>query len=710
VKKLILLSVFFSLFLPSLAQAEVVDDPFTVYIQEKLIALGLLEGEPTGINNQATQQAIKTFQEKAGLVVDGLVGDNTFSKLLFGESAYLQTSPTTTVPLTPSTTVPTGPDIEPPVWDKTQPPFGSEIGSLFNLNMPSVSDNVGIVSYEVYVNGALSTHVSISDSKLLVTPKYDMACADQLIYVIAFDEAGNSSQSPAFTIPQSDPCISVIASSSSSSSQSYFAVTFGGTNNNQGESIAVDSSGNIYITGYFYETVDFGGGNVTSAGSTDIFVLKLNSSGTFQWVNTYGGTSFDFGRGIAVDSSGNIYITGYFYETVDFGGGNVTSAGSTDIFVLKLNSSGTFQWVNTYGGTSFDFGRGIAVDSSGNIYITGYFYETVDFGGGNLTSAGGADIFVLKLNSSATFQWVSTFGSTSIDVGEDITVDSSGNSYITGYFEGTVDFGGGNVTSAGSADIFVLKLNSSGTFQWVNTYGGSAFDVGMDITVDSSGNSYITGYFEGTVDFGAGNVTSAGAADIFILKLNSSGAFQWVNIFGGTSTDVGQGIAVDSSGNSYITGSFQGTVDFGSGDITPSGFDDIFVLKVNPSGTFQWVSTFGGTSNDVGEDITVDSSGNSYITGWFRETVDFGAGNVTSAGGADIIVLKLNSSGTFQWVNTYGGTSGDVGEGITVDSSGNSYITGWFRETVDFGAGNVTSAGGADIIVLKLNSSGAGIE
>ena len=585
-KKLILLSVFFSLFLPSLAQAEVVDDPFTVYIQEKLIALGLLEGEPTGINNQATQQAIKTFQEKAGLVVDGLVGDNTFSKLLFGESAYLQTSPTTTVPVTPTTTVPTGPDTKPPVWDKTQPPFGSEIGSLFNLNMPSVTDNVGIISYEVYVNGALSTHVSISDSKLLVTPKYDMACADQLIYVIAFDEAGNSSQSPAFTIPQSDPCISVIASSSSS--QSYFAVTFGGTNNNQGESIAVDSSGNIYITGYFYETVDFGGGNVTSAGSADIFVLKLNSSGTFQWVNTYGGTSFDFGRGIAVDSSGNIYITGYFYETVDFGGGNVTSAGGPDIFVLKLNSSATFQWVNTY--------------------------------------------------------------------------------------------------------------------------GGSTFDVGEDITVDSSGNSYITGYFEGTVDFGGGNVTSAGAADIFILKLNSSGTFQWVNIFGGTSTDVGQGIAVDSSGNSYITGSFQGTVDFGSGDITPSGFDDIFVLKVNPSGTFQLVSTFGGTSIDVGEDITVDSSGNSYITGWFRETVDFGGGNVTSVGGADIIVLKLNSSGTFQWVNTYGGTSVDVGEGIAVDSSGNSYITGWFRETVDFGGGNVTSAGGADIFVLKLNSSGAGIE
>ena len=459
-KKLILLPVFFSLFLPSLAQAEVVDDPFTVYIQEKLIALGLLEGEPTGINNQATQQAIKTFQEKAGLVVDGLVGDNTFSKLLFGESAYLQTSPTTTVPVTPTTTVPTGPDTKAPVWDKTQPPFGSEIGSLFNLNMPSVTDNVGIISYEVYVNRALSTHVSISDSKLLVTPKYDMACADQLIYVIAFDEAGNSSQSPAFTIPQSDPCISVIASSSSS--QSYFAVTFGGTNNNQGESIAVDSSGNIYITGYFYETVDFGGGNVTSAGGADIFVLKLNSSATFQWVNTYGGSTFDVGEDITVDSSGNSYITGYFEGTVDFGGGNVTSAGAADIFILKLNSSGTFQWVNIFGGTSTDVGQGIAVDSSGNSYITGSFQGTVDFGSGDITPSGFDDIFVLKVNPSGTFQWVSTFGGTSIDVGEDITVDSSGNSYITGWFRETVDFGGGNVTSAGGADIFVLKLNSSG--------------------------------------------------------------------------------------------------------------------------------------------------------------------------------------------------------------------------------------------------------
>ena len=435
------------------------EDPYTTYIQEKLIDLGFLD-IATGINDKTTQEAIKTFQEKSGLVVDGMVGDDTFSKLLLGENAYLS-SPNTTLPSSVITSTTTsGLDTEAPIWDEDSPPYASEIGSLFNLNIPSVTDNVGVVSYEIYVNGALSTYATISDTRLLVTPKYDLACADQYIYVVAFDAAGNSSKSQIFTIPQSDPCISV-SSSSESSSQTYFAVTFGGTSYDVGYGIAVDSSGNSYITGYFTGTVDFGGGDVTAAGSGDIFVLKLNSDGTFQWVKTYGGTLYDVGLGIAVDSSGNSYITGYFRGTVDFGGGDVTAAGIYDIFVLKLNSSGTFQWVKTYGGTSSD-GDGIAVDSSGNSYITGFFRGTVDFGGGDVTSAGSEDIFVLKLNSSGTFQWVKTFGGTSTDYGNDIAVDSSGNSYITGYFEGTVDFGGGDVTSAGGADFFVLKLNSSG--------------------------------------------------------------------------------------------------------------------------------------------------------------------------------------------------------------------------------------------------------
>ena len=568
------------------------EEPFTTYIQEKLIDLGLLE-IANGVNDISTQKAIKTFQEKAGLVVDGMVGDDTLSKLLLGESAYLS-SRNTTLPFTATTTT-SGLDTEPPVWDKDSLPYASEIGSLFNLNIPLVTDNVGIVSYEIYVNGALSTYVTITDTRLLVTPKYDIACADQYVYVVAFDEAGNSSQSQTFIIPQSDPCISVISanestsessseSSSESTSQTYFAINFGGVSNDKAYNIAVDSSGNTYITGYFQSTVDFGGGDITSAGAGDIFVLKLNSSGVFQWVKTYGNTNGEQGEDIAVDSSGNVYITGGFRETIDFGGGDVTSASSSDIFVLKLNSSGVFQWVKTYGGTSNEYGYDIALDSSGNTYITGTFLGTVDFGGGNITAAVLIDTFVIKTNSSGVFQWVKTYGGSASEFGYRIAVDSSDNVYITGHFTGTLDFGGGNVTSVGNEDIFVLKLNSSGVFQWVKTYGDTSADFGYGIAVDSSSNVYITGYFNETVDFGGGDITSVGNQDIFVLKLNSSGVFQWVKTYGDTLSDWGYGVAVDSSSNVYITGYFIGTVDFGAGDITSAGAGDIVVFKTNSSG------------------------------------------------------------------------------------------------------------------------------
>ena len=271
--------------------------------------------------------------------------------------------------------------------------------------------------------------------------------------------------------------------------------TYGGTLTDIGYGIAVDSSSNVHITGSFRGTVDFGGGDITSAASSsDIFVLKLNSSGVFQWVKTYGGTSNEYGYDIALDSSGNTYITGTFLGTVDFGGGNITAAVLIDTFVIKTNSSGVFQWVKTYGGSASEFGYRIAVDSSDNVYITGHFTGTLDFGGGNVTSVGNEDIFVLKLNSSGVFQWVKTYGDTSADFGYGIAVDSSSNVYITGYFVGTVDFGGGNVTSVGNQDIFVLKLNSSGEFQWINNYGDTLSDWGYGIAVDSSSNVYITGY------------------------------------------------------------------------------------------------------------------------------------------------------------------------------------------------------------------------
>jgi uncharacterized membrane protein YqhA len=408
--------------------------------------------------------------------------------------------------------------------------------------------------------------------------------------------------------------------------------------------------------------------NFTSAGGTDVFVSKLNSSGDLVWAKSFGGSSTDTGTAIAVDISGNVYITGPFVGTVDFdpsaGVANLTSVGGLDSFVLKLNSSGAFVWAKSFGGVENEYGLSIAVDSNGNVYTTGDFYNTVDFdpsaGVTNLTSVGSNDVFVSKLNSSGALVWAKSVGGGSFDAGKSINVDSAGNVYTTGYFAGISDFdpdvvGVTNLTSAGEADVFVSKLDSTGNFVWAKSFGGISNDLGYSIAVDSSGNVYTTGVFSGTADFNPGaevtNLISVGATANFVSKLDSTGAFAWAKSFSGDA--VGISIAVDSSGIVYTTGYFVGTVDFdtdaGVTNLASVGPVDIFVSKLNSSGAYVWAKSFGGSLNGVGRSIAVDSSGNVYTTGFFYGTIDFdpGAGttNLTSAGQDDVFVSKLNSLG-----------------------------------------------------------------
>ena len=633
------------------------EDPYTTYIQEKLIDLGYLD-ITTGINDKNTQEAIKTFQEKAGLVVDGMVGDETLSKLLLGESSYLSSLNTTLQPT--SSTSPLSLDTVSPVWDVDSSPYASEIGTLFNLNIPSVTDNVGVVSYEVYINGALSTYVTISDTRLLVTPKYDMACADQLIYVIAFDDAGNSSQSPTFTIPQSDPCISTNSSGGddgssgggqgrSGGSSSGFLVTFGLSGfDTDAAGVAIDSSDNIYITGTSQGTNLFGK-NATSGTTDDIFVAKLNSSGVVQWVYTAGGTGRDRGRKIALDSSGNVYVVGYYMSTVDFGGGNVTSNGSWDAFILKLNSSGTFQWVKSYGGsTGNDLGRDVVVDSNDNVIMLGTFRGTVNFdsgdGGGEVNyTSNDYDVFLIRLNSSGIWQSVwRTENSGSADA-RALAIDSNNVTYLTGSFSGTVKFGDDTYTAANSNDLFIHKIDTYtlGALQPTYTSNIDTTQKAKGISVDSSGNIYATGTFQNTVNFGGGNITTSGK-DIYLLKLNSSLAFQWVKRFASDDGEVGQAlgtaIAIDDDGNVYSVGQIGGNYNLGGQAVVSGSNNDAYIVKYDSSGTFQWSKTFGGGSgmdaHDKVQDIVIDSndfiitagqiSSNANFSTVGGNTIDFG--------------------------------------------------------------------------------------
>ncbi len=320
-----------------------------------------------------------------------------------------------------------------------------------------------------------------------------------------------------------------------------WAKSMGGSSAEIGSSIALDGSGNIYTTGFFRLTADFNPGagfaNLTSAGNDDIFISKLDASGNFVWAKAMGGISFDDGNSIAIDGSGNVYTTGYFEGTADFDPGagvaNLTSVDSTDIFISKLDASGNFVWAKSMGGTSGEQGMHLALDGSGNVYTTGFFDGTADFDPGagvfNLTSAG-ADMFISKLDASGNFVWAKTMGGTSNDFGFAITTDASGNVYTTGNFFGTADFDPGagvfNLTSAGSSDIFISKLDASGNFVWANAMGGAGVDRGNSIAIDGFGNLYTTGPFQGTADFdpsaGVAFLTSAGFVDIFVAKYSQT--------------------------------------------------------------------------------------------------------------------------------------------------------------------------------------------
>ncbi len=435
------------------------------------------------------------------------------------------------------------------------------------------------------------------------------------------------------------------------------------------------------------------------------------------WVKTFGGTGDDYAQSMCVDSSGNIYITGYFENTIDFGNGGIISNGDTDIFIAKYSPDRTFQWVRTIGGPGSDKVSSISIDSDDNIYITGMFSDTVDFDissdQGSVTSMGNEDMFLVKFTSGGIFQWVNTIGGTGIDGGMSVCITNSNDVYVTGSFRGSVDFDGdgGNaaISSNGSEDIFIIKYSSEGVYQSVKTIGGTSPDIPQSISADSAGNIYLTGGFTRTIDFGGISLSGFLVPfDVFVVKYSSTGVCQWAKKIGGTGagSDSGSFIRTDSSGNVYVTGYFSNTVNFGNGDVTSNGGTDLFIVKYDTNGSYLWANAIGGTGDDDGISLCFDSAGNVYLAGGYNNTVDFdGAGDigtVVSNGGSDAYIAKFSSEGIFKWVKTIGGTGYDSPGSIVSDSAGNIYLTGIFENSVNFGNTNVISNGGIDFFLVQV--------
>ncbi|MCD6067963.1 MAG: gliding motility-related protein [Bacteroidetes bacterium] len=449
------------------------------------------------------------------------------------------------------------------------------------------------------------------------------------------------------------------------------------------------------------------------------------------WAKKTGGASYDIGNALVTDAAGNVYTTGFFSGTSDFDPGtgtfNLTSNGSYDIIVSKLDASGNFVWAKQVGSTSLDIATSIAVDAAGNVYTAGYFQGIADFDPGagtfNLTpgSIGSPDNFILKLDGAGNFVWAKRTGNSGGENTNGIAVDAVGNIYTTGYFAGTVDFdpeaGTSNLTSAGAADIFVSKLDATGNFLWAKRMGGVDADIGYGVAVDATGNVYTTGSFSNTADFdpGAGTANLSGAGG-FVSKLDPTGTFIWAKRLGAGGT-YSYAIEVDATGNVYTTGGFQATGDFdpgaGTANLTSAGSWEAFVSKLDAAGNYVWANSLGSTGFDTGNAITVDAVGNVYTTGNFSGTVDFdpgtGVSNFVSAGNGDIYIWQLGASGNFIRAYQMTGAGNDEGNGITIDAFGNVYTAGTFESTVDFDPAtrvlNLSSAGIGDIFIHKLGTA-----
>lgn len=469
----------------------------------------------------------------------------------------------------------------------------------------------------------------------------------------------------------------------------------------EGKSIARDHAGNLYVTGSFSGTVDFDPGvgiyNLISTGIVDMFVAKYDVSGNLVWAKRIGGNFQVEGFKIAVGVSGDVYTSGYYFDTVDFDPGpgvykkvsatNSVIGANFNIYICKLSNDGDFVWVKTMGITSSSQVNDLVLDKSDNIYITGFFnsgwddnfdpINEMDFDPGpavhNLTKIRQdmLDVYIAKYDSAGNYVWAKNIGSTDgLNLGANtISLDTSGNIFITGGFDHTVDFDPGaavhNLTGVGESDMYVLKLNNNGDYIWAKNVGATGRCDSYSAATDISGNIYITGRFTDVIDFDPGtsvyNLMSLGTSSVFVEKLSANGDFIWAKHMLGSFNNggVGRSIAVDDSRNVYLTGEFSDIMDFdpGSGTynlqaVALTGRSNSFIAKLNTTGNFVWAGLLGGTFSS-GNSLQIDRSGNVYTTGMFSDQGDFDPNSGTytlTTNGMGMYVHKLICGDTSAYI------------------------------------------------------------
>ncbi|MBN2497380.1 MAG: hypothetical protein JXR96_22505 [Deltaproteobacteria bacterium] len=436
----------------------------------------------------------------------------------------------------------------------------------------------------------------------------------------------------------------------------------------------------------------------TNAAGSDSAELTLRAVDTsLPWVLTIGGTGIDIPTGVAVDAQGNVVVTGYFEDEVDFGGGVRTSAGDWDVFVASYAPGGIFNWVHTFGASWRDIGEGVAVDESGNVFAAGYFNESADFGDGPVYSQGQDDAFVVSFTPDGTFRWARRLGSGGRDFSQGVAA-RAGRVAVIGEFEGTVDFGDAARSSSGAGDIFVALLTDTGVTAWSRAYGDTDRDIGFGVALDDAGRVYWTGYFSGTVDFGDGPISTDGAELPVVASLGVDGSYRWAYTY---PTYAGEGLCAAAlpSGDVAFGGWWYDTVTFDSSPISGQGGREGMLTRYDADGSLTWATTLSSPNWEQTFGVCLYPSGHVAITGELGGAVTFQGADDPVEG--PIFIASWDDAGDHRWSRAYG-ELGDIEQGrsIACHATGAVTFVGEFRGSVDFGDGPIASAGNADIFIV----------
>ena len=441
--------------------------------------------------------------------------------------------------------------------------------------------------------------------------------------------------------------------------------------------------------------------NCVTPADEDCDGLAPACAGSHIWSKGGGGPLDDEGNAVAVDGSDNVFFGGYANGPADFGCGPLAVANGNDAaLVIKYSPAGACVWNRSYGHNTSVLG--IGTDPSGNILATGVFGIDIDLGNGTVPAAGGNDGFIVKLDPGGAPLWSKTFGDAANQSPDSIVADPSGNVIAYGYFNGTINLGGGPLASAGGSDLYLVKYSPTGMHLWSKRFGDGANQIAKGVATDAAGNIIITGTVAGSANFGGATLNSAGSGDVFVAKFSPAGVHLWSNRFGDVASQTGQGCAVDAAGDVFLSGFYYGTISFGGPTLITKGGADSYVAKLDPAGNHLWSLSGGGPGNQSWGAASVDRFGNSTVVGLLTGSGSFGGPVLTSAGSNDVVIAKYDPAGNYLWSKSFGDSASQAVKGMAIDSVGNVILTGLLFGPTDFGGGPIIGAGGEDTFLVKL--------